>query len=253
MFRYHINISKIVGIFITHIHGDHIIGIAGLVRTLALYNRSQPLFIYIPEGYQKRAEMLLNFDKLVIGYPIKIIGIKNGNIFRNKSISIKAFKLKHSVPSYGYIFRENDTYHFIKERAVALGIKGVMFSNLTKNKRIKIDGKIVKIRDVTDRVRGKRIVYATDTRPSPYTIRAANSADLLIHDASYEDREANLAKMRMHSTASEAAIIAKRSSAKKLILTHISARYKDTNLHLKESKRIFRNTDIAIDGMRLII
>lgn len=253
MFRYHLNISKIAGIFITHIHGDHIIGIAGLVRTLALYNRSEPLSIYIPEGYQKRVEMLLNFDKVTIGYPIRVVGIKSGNIFKDRTISIKAFKLKHSVLSYGYIFKENDRYNFIKAKAIAAGIEGVMFSSITKKKKLKIKGTIVKIEDITKEVIGKKIVYATDTRPSAYTIRAASSADLLIHDATYEENESQLAKMRMHSTAREAAIIAKKSSVKRLILTHISARYKNTELHIEESKKVFKNTDIAVDGMRLII
>ncbi len=253
MFKYHLNISKIAGIFITHIHGDHIIGIAGLIRTLALYNRLHPLPIYVPEGYKKNVERLIDFDKAMIGYRIDIIDVKSGNVFKNKDISIRAFKLKHSITSYGYVFKENDTFHFIKSKASAIGIKGEMFSNLVKNKRMKIKGNTIKLEEVTEKKHGKKIVYATDTRPSAYTVRAAASADLLIHDASYEDKELNLARMRMHSTAREAATIADKSSAKLLILTHISTRYKDTKLHLEESKEIFENTKIAEDGMKLII
>ncbi len=253
MMRYGLNISKIDAIFITHIHGDHVIGIAGLMRTLALYNRTRPLNIYVPEGYENNVKMLVDFDAAMILYKVNIVGVHSGKIYSDGGISVRAFRLRHSIPAYGYAFSEDDRPHFIKSEAKRLGIDGRMFSEIEKRGRITANGKTVRLSQITKTVKGKKVVYAADTRPVQSTLAAARDADLLIHDSSYASEDAELARSRMHSTAEEAAKIAKRAGAKRLLLTHLSARYKNVNAHLKESRRIFRNTDVAEDGMRIVV
>jgi ribonuclease Z len=250
MLKYGLNIYKIEAIFLTHIHGDHVIGIAGLTRTLSLYGRTGKLRIYIPKGYSKALSMLLHFDNPVLKYEIEIIEVGRGTIYSDEEVSVKAFALKHSVQTCGYSFEERWRYRFT-EKAKRLGIKGREFSEIQKKGSIMLNGKNIKIRDVTELVEGRKVVYATDTRPVEATVRAGKGADLIIHDASYTEEDKRLARERMHSTAAEAAKIAKKAGAKRLILTHISTRYKDTKDNLKEAREIFRNCDVAEDGMKV--
>lgn len=253
MMVYGLNISRISAIFVTHMHGDHAVGLAGLIRTMALYNRTDPLDIFIPEGYEKNVKALLGFDNAIIKYPVNVIGVHSGKVYSNSSISVKAFKLRHSISTYGYVFKENDKLHFMKSKANKLGIKGRMFSEIEKKRRLTVNGHTIKLADITETEKGKSIVYAVDTRPSQSIINAARDADLLICDSSYVSENADLAKSRMHSTAEEAATMAKKAGAKRLLLTHISARYNNVDVHLKESRGIFKNTDVAEDGMKIVV
>ncbi|MGC8648761.1 MAG: ribonuclease Z [Candidatus Micrarchaeia archaeon] len=248
-----VNIAKIDKIFISHIHGDHTIGLAGLIRTMALNNREKPLYIFVPKEAEKNILELLNFDKISFKYKIIIEEIKSGVIFKGKDYKIKAFKLKHSTITYGFIFQENDKVRFLKDKCKKLGIKGLMFKELKEKGKIKINNKIIKLNEVTYNVTSKKIVYATDTRPCISTINAATNADLLIHDATYDNNMKTFAVERMHSTASEAATIAKKAKCKKLALFHISSRYKDIDILKNEATIIFKNSFVPNDGMKIEI
>jgi ribonuclease Z len=246
-----VNPHKIKAIFITHMHGDHVIGVAGLVRTLALNKRSEKLEIYVPEGEQSKLKPLIELDKAIRGYEISIIPVKSGSILKGKGFTINAFKLNHSIPTYGYAFIENDKHHFIKEKCVKLGIKGTMYSKLQKAGKIKIGKKNVLLKDVTTLENGRKIVYVADTRPTQNTITISKNATLLIHEATYTSEFIELAKQRFHSTSMESAKIAKTAKVKNLIIFHMSARYKDESLILKEAKKVFSNTKVAYDGMKI--
>ncbi|MDE1762216.1 MAG: ribonuclease Z [Candidatus Micrarchaeota archaeon] len=248
MLTFGINISRVESIFITHIHGDHVIGLAGLIRTMALNNRERELVIHVPRGQERAIHDLIGFDKAIIRYPIKIKGIGTGKVYQNDGISISAFRLNHQITTYGYLFAEDDKRRFMKEKCKSLGIKGTMFAELLKRKQIKIGKRKVALGSVSTLQKGKRIVYATDTRPTAQTSRAALGASLLVHEASYAAGEKKLAEERKHSTATEAAQIAKRAKISTLVLTHISARYRDTNGMLTEARKIFKNTVVATDG-----
>lgn len=251
MMQYSVNISRVKAVFLSHIHGDHTIGIAGLVRTLALNKRTVPLHIFIPQGFEKQLMDFMMFDKAHIGYKIIVELIKAGQIYKGKDYTISAFGLLHTVPTYGFVFKQNDRKKFMKQKVKKLGIKGETFQTLLKNKQIKINGKTIKLSEVARSEQGKKIVYATDTRPTAQTIKASLNADLLIHESTYANSESKLAKERYHSTSLEGAIIAKKAKAKRLVLTHISARYKDTTNLLKDAKATFKNTELAKDGMSI--
>ncbi len=248
MMKFGANVSKIKCIFLTHLHGDHVIGIAGLVRTLALNNREHELSIFIPKGFEKMLNNLIVFDRALIRYKINIIGIQSGTVYKGKNFTVSAFKLEHTVPTFGYVFKENDKIRFIKEKCAPLGIKGAMFAELTKKGSIKVRNRTVHLKQVTRTESGKKIVYASDSRPCASTINAARNCDILIHEANFATSEERLAKERKHSTAYEAAKIASKAHARKLVLTHISARYKDTGQMLKEARSAFKNTVVAVDG-----
>ncbi len=253
MLRFGVNPSKIKAIFLSHIHGDHVIGIAGLVRTMALNSRQSELKIFVPAGSERAVKSLLSFDKAIISYEIKVIGIAGREIYKAKDYSIAAFKLEHTMPTYGFVFKEKDKKKFIKEKCKKLGIKGTMFSELEKNGSLKLNGKKVSIDDVTVSKPGRKIVYVTDTRPTRQTVSNSKNADLIIHESSYMNNERDLALSRKHSTSKEAALIAKRAKAKKLVLTHISARYRNPEDLLEDTKSIFPNTVVAKDGYDIFI
>lgn len=253
MMQYSVNISRVKAVFLSHIHGDHTIGIAGLVRTLALNKRTEPLYIFIPKGNEKPIQDLIGFDRALINYRIVLKPITPGIIYTGKNYTISAFKLVHTINTYGFSFKENDKTKFSKQKVKSIGIKGTTFQTLLKKKSAVINGKTVRLKDVTTIEHGKKVVYATDTRPAPETIKASSNADVLIHEATYAESESRLAKERYHSTSLEGAVIAKKAKARRLILTHVSARYKDTSALLKDAKSVFKNTEMAKDGMAIIL
>lgn len=253
MLEYGVNSYRIKAIFISHAHGDHIIGIAGLVRTLALNNRKEDLSIFVPKGQERIIKSLVVFDKALISYKISVIGVSSGVVYKGKDFTVQAFKLNHTIPTCGYVFKENDKRKFNKEKCKKLGIKGTMFSELEKKSSIRVNSKLITLGSVSEMHPGKKIVYAADTRPAKSTIIAAKDADLLIHESSYNEEHKDLARLRKHSTALEAANVAKNAHAKRLILIHISTRFKDAEPLRKEASGVFRNTDIAEDGDTITI
>lgn len=251
MLKYKINSYKLKAIFVSHTHGDHIIGIAGLIRSLALNNRTAELKIFVPRGYEKIVHSLVVFDKAIIGYSISIIGISSGTVYKGKGFRIEAFKLNHTVSTYGYVFREDDKVRFIKDKSKALGLKGIMFAELEEDGHIKVKGRTIHLRNVTIKQKGKVIAYASDTRPVTSTLIASRNADLLIHESSYANNNIKLARQRKHSTALEVATLAKKAHVKLLVLIHFSARYKTTNALLSEAKTVFGNTVVGKDGYKI--
>ena len=189
----------------------------------------------------------------MLSYKITVKPIKTGVILKGNGFSISAFRLTHSISAYGFVFKEDDKLHFIKEKADAAGLKGAMFSKLLKSGRMTIKGKKVTLGSITTREPGKKVVYATDTRPSKEVIAASKGADLMICESTYANSEQRLALERKHSTAEEAAGMAKKSKAKRLILTHISTRYKNSSPLLSEARRIFSNTELANDGLAISV
>ena len=253
MIKYGINFSRISAIFISHAHGDHIIGIAGLVRTIAMNRRSADLDIFIPKGYENVIRTLISFDKALMTYRINVHGIRSGAVYRKKDFTVSAFPVNHTIPSCGYVFRENDRRRFIVEKARKLGIKGEMHSMLQERGWIRIKGRRIALGSVTTVQKGKALAYATDTRPSKMTVAAAKNADLLIHESSYSDAERDLAQERKHSTSGEAAGVAKAAKVKMLVLTHISARYSSADKLERDAKKVFRNSHVAHDGEVIIL
>ncbi len=248
LLNYGLNAVKIRAIFLSHAHGDHTIGLAGLVRTMALNSRKAPLYIFVPEGYERIVNSLIVFDRALITYPIIIKGVKQGVVYKGKGYQVSAFRLNHSIPTYGYVFKEDDRLRFITDKAKKAGLKGPMFSELQKKGSMTVKGRRITIGQLTNRQVGKKIAYAADSRPMGVTVAAVKGADLLIHEASYTRAEKELAVKRKHSTAEEAAEIAKKAKVKRLLLTHISARHRDTAELLKEAKRIFPKAEIAKEG-----
>lgn len=253
MMRFGVSPAKIDSIFITHIHGDHTLGLPGLVRTLALTRRQTPLRIYIPAGYEKMLHSIIFYDNPRIDYKLEIIGVKPGTVLTGRDFVVKAFRLKHSVGIVGYTFSEKGKIRFLADKCRKLGLRGEMYKEILKKGKIKLNGKAINLKDITFTQEGRMFAYATDTRPLPEAARAFAGADLLVHEATYESSNAHKAKEYMHSMAEEVARLAKRAKVKRLVMTHLSARYKTADPLVKEARAVFRNSEFAEDGMEITI
>ena len=242
-------------IFITHWHGDHFLGIPGLIQTMSFQGRTSPLEIFGPQGIEKFVKSILELGYYRLKFDLKVKEVKPGDVLQRDGYVIKIFETDHSIPSIGLILEEDERLgRFDPKKALELGIKpGPIFSKLHAGKSVEVNGRIVRSEEVVGPKRsGRKLVYTGDTRPSDAVIEASFNADLLIHDGMLCEDLSDWARESKHSTAKEAAEVAKRSGAVRLILTHISSRYTDDPRPLlKEASEVFEDTTIARDLMVL--
>lgn len=244
MMRFGVSYMKIRAIFITHLHLDHFLGVFGLLETLRLNGRKEKLTIYAPRGASGvfgRKEFL----------EVKEIDGKWSEDFGGFTAS--AFDAKHPGNALGFAFEEKEKVRFHEEKAHSLGLKGPMFSEIQKKGKLTVAGKVVKLKDITYTQPGKKLVFSGDTAPCATLAKAAKGADLLIHESTFGSDKEEEAKETQHSTASDAAACAKKSGARRLLLTHFSGRYADTSQLLAEARKIFAGTEAAKDGLKIEI
>ncbi len=242
---------KLNAIFITHLHTDHFIGLFSLLETMSLNDRREKLTVYSPHPeFLKAIFDAFGYENL--SFPIESRELKDGESVRFGNFRIMAFKTDHIVKSYGYALIEDERRgKFDRERAEKLGLKpGPIYAKLAKGESVKVGDKIITPDMVLGKPRpGRKVVYTGDTRPCKRVVEVAKNADLLIHDSSFTSDLQDWAVETKHSTAIEAAKVAKEANVKKLVLTHISARYKDASVLLSEAKEIFENVVVAEDFM----
>jgi ribonuclease Z len=219
---------------------------------MSLNDRREKLTIYTPKP-EFLSTIFRMFGYHHFDFEIDVKGVKDGDVFQFSNFRVLAFETEHIVESYGYAFIENPRPgKFDRAKAEELGIPpGPLYSKLVRGESVEVKGKVIKPEMVVGKPRrGRKIVYSGDTRPVEKIIEVAENADLIIHDAAFTSELMDWAIETKHSTAREAAEIALRSRAKRLILTHISARYsKDTSPLLEEAKSVFENTEVAQDFM----
>lgn len=246
------SIMKIKNIFITHFHGDHFFGIFGLLSTMNLNNREDPLTIYLPEKNKQNFLDILKSAQINCSFNITVVGIKKEQIiYSDKNLNIESVKLDHTISTFGFIFKIKDTLgKFNREKALKLKIpEGPLFSKLSDGKSIKLNGKIITPNQVIDtkfKKIGKKILYLTDTKIIPVNKKLLNP-DILIHECTFGKEEENKANLVKHSTSVGVAGFAKKLKAKHLYLVHISSRYQETENILTESSKLFKNTMIPKD------
>ena len=240
--------GSIEAIFITHLHGDHLFGLPGLLATLGLNGRDRPLRVIGPEGVQR---FVAAIPYRGTPYEIEIVESGGGEVHRANGYRVVAAMLEHSIPCLGYCVIEDDRPgEFDVARARALAIPtGPLYRRLQRGDDVTLDdGRVIRSGEVVGpRRAGRRIVFCTDSRPCETAITLARDCDLLIHEATYANDHANEARERFHSTAEEAAKIAAAARARALVLTHISARYDDTSVLRTEAESFFPHVKIASD------
>jgi ribonuclease Z len=256
MMQAKVSFHKKLKVFLTHLHGDHVLGLPGVLQTMALMDRKEPVQVYGPPGIKDFlvcTKETLNFG---LTFPVEINEILGeGALVNDEEYCLVAAKSNHAVDGYAYAFIEKPRPgKFYPKKAKELGVPvGEMWSMLQSGQEITLaDGKVVKPSDVMGPPRsGRKIVYTGDTRPFDGFANFAADADLIIHESTFDDSLAEKAALDGHSTPSQAAEEAKAAGAKQLVLTHISARYPDATLLLEQAKKVFANTLVAEDFMVL--
>jgi len=247
---------KLTRLLITHWHGDHVLGISGLLQTMAQSEYNKTLYIYGPMGTKKYFGEIMNLFHFAGNIKTVITEIVNdGTFYENEDFALEAFRVKHSCPSLAYAFIEKEKTRINKEKLKKLKIpSGPLIGELQKGKDITIDGKKIKAKDITYKQEGKKIAFMMDTVPCEGCLKVAKNANLLIAESTFLDDLKEKAQETLHMTAKQTAEIAKKSNVKKLILTHISERYeRNLNIVLKEAKKTFKNSELAKDFMRIKI
>ena len=256
MMQAKVSFHKKLKVFLTHLHGDHVLGLPGVLQTMALMDRKEPVAVYGPPGIKDFlvcTKEALNFG---LTFPVEISEIlSEGTILDEEDYILTAIKSNHSVESYAYAFVEKPRPgKFYPKKAQVLRVpKGELWSKLQSGEEITLaNGRVVTPSEVMGPPRaGRKIVYTGDTRPFEAFAKSAADADLVIHDSTFDDSLAEKAATDGHSTPSQAAQEAKVANAKQLVLTHISARYPDATLLLEQAKRVFPNSLLAEDFMML--
>jgi ribonuclease Z len=256
MIRAGVGFHRKTKVFITHMHGDHMLGLPGLFQTMSLLDREKPLEIYGPEGIKAFVDAIRQTVQFSLTFPIEVSEIKNpGVVCEEKEYEICATWANHMTPSLAYaLIEKTRPGKFHADRAKSLGVpEGPLWSRLQHGSAVKLpNGRVVKSEEVLGPPRpGRKIVYTGDTRSSENLIKFAQNADLLIHDATFDDELWERAHEDGHSTPSQAAETAKEAGVKLLILTHISARYKDPTLLLEQARKVFPHVDVAEDFMKI--
>jgi ribonuclease Z len=245
--------TKITKILISHWHGDHVLGLPGLIHTLGASEYSKTLEIYGPKGTKKHMKNLFKFFVRKDKIKIKVNETnKEGLLLETKDLNIYTTNLKHSCPTLGYIFKEKDKrkmkMHYLKKFGLT---RDPILGRLQQGKNIKHKGQKILAKDATTLIPGKKISIILDNIPTSRLIKPIKDSDLLIMESSFSSELDDMAKKSKHTTAKHAAEIAKKANVKKLILTHIGKRYKSATPLVMDAKKIFAKTSAAKDFMEI--
>jgi ribonuclease Z len=257
--RFRQKTARINHIFISHLHGDHVYGLFGLISSLSMLGRKNVLNIYAHPKLENILKDHFKYFDTDLTFPIKFhqINSKTSKIlYEDDKLEIHTFPLRHRIPCSGFIFKEKTKLFNIKKEMIEfydLGIKDIIGIK-NGSDYITSEGKIIPNVHLTiPPIAPKTYVYITDSKTMDSVIPLINNADLLYHEATFLDSDSKLAKLTYHSTALQAAKIAETARVKKLVLGHFSSRYKHEEKFLEEAKLVFQNTVLAEDGMRIEI
>jgi ribonuclease Z len=248
--------NKKMKMFVTHLHGDHCVGILGLLQTMSMQKRTETLEIFGPSGIDEFIAANIKILNFGLSFPVLITIIKEGKIFENGKFSMSSCKANHSVTAFSYLLEEKDKPgRFNVEKAKELGIpEGELWNKLQNGNKITINEKIIKPEQVLGEKRpGKKIGISGDTMPTKELEKFFEECDYLVFDSTFLDEERERAQDTCHSTAKQAATLGKNAKVKNLILTHFSARYKDEVRHLKEAEEIHNSVTTARDLLEIEI
>tara|TARA_Y100000310_G_C20597132_1_gene771097 strand:+ start:260 stop:1153 length:894 start_codon:yes stop_codon:yes gene_type:complete len=248
-----INPCKLTRVLITHWHGDHYLGLPGLIETLAMNNYQKTLKIYGPTGTKekmKQIEKLTGKDKI----KLEVKEVK-GKFINEEVFEVEAYTMKHGIPTFAYSIKSKDKLRLDKKKLKKLKLpNSPILKKLQQGKNIKHNNKTIKSKDLTYLVPGKKLAVIMDTLQNTNIDKAVKSSDLIISESTFSKEQAKEAKSHLHLTTEQAAKAAKKAKAKQLVLTHISQRYEhDLNKILKEAKSTFKNTILAKDLMQITI
>jgi len=249
-----ISFMKIDKIFITHWHADHFAGLIPLLQTMSLEKRKKELKIFAPEA-EKFVSNILSLGYFGCRFPVIPVNVpfhgdKPTLIDETEDYQVFSIPVFHSVPSVAYAFKEKDRWSIDLTKMKKLGLKrGYWLKKLKKFGKAEYKGKEIKIEEIANLKKGLKVVYSGDTKPCDNVVKISEEADVLIHDGTFLEEESSKA----HADVKQAARIAKKAEVKQLILTHISRRYTDAKELEENAKKIFENTKVAYDFMKIVL
>jgi ribonuclease Z len=256
--RSDVKISQITKIFVTHMHGDHIFGLAGLLASCGMAGNVEHIDLYGPPELGDYLNACLRYSETRLSYPIKMHKVVPGFVCEDEEFIVTCALLKHRIPAHGYRIEQKDRLgRFNVERAIAQKIpSGPLYGQLKRGNSVTLpDGRFIDGNDFQSPPQiGCKVVYCTDTIYCESAVELAKDAHVLIHEATFAHQDADLAYQRMHSTTTMAAQVALGAGVKALIMTHFSPRYAPGNSLqlddlLNEARMIFPNTYISHDFM----
>jgi len=245
-----LSFMQITRIFLTHFHGDHFLGIPGLVQSMSMNGRERELLVYGPSGTEELVDTLVNLGHFTPGFLVRAKSLASGDTVECGEYAVRAIESAHTVPALGYALEEPARPgRFSLEKARELGVpEGPLYSKLQSGQPVTVRGRAIRPEDVLGPMRrGRKIVYTGDTLPTKHISEAAKNCDVLIHDATADTELEEKANRYGHSTGRQAAEIARAANANVLILTHVSPRYEDAGVILADAKAVFPNTYMAED------
>ena len=250
--EYGLGINREMVVLITHLHGDHVNGLLGLLQTMSMSQRGKKLTLVGPEGLYQWVKASMEMLHIGLSFDLQFVAARPGVVLRREAYQIRCARASHSVEAYSYLFEETPRPGvFDSKKAVALGVpEGRKWSTLQHGRSVTVEGKTIRPREVLGpRREGRRVGYSGDTRPSATLARLFAGADLLIFDSTFAAGDADKAVERKHSTCVEAAELAKKAHVRRLALTHFSARYRNVSPLVREAREVFPETFAASDGM----
>ena len=246
--------GKIKKIFITHLHGDHIFGLPGLLTSRSFQGGEDELIVYGPKGIKRFIDASISVSYSKLSYQLKVIEFEeDGVLFSDQQFKVEAMKLEHGIPSYGFRITEADQIGELKaDELKALGVPfGPVFGRLKRGEVVTLeDGRVIDGKDyVSEDIKGRIVVICGDTRFTPKSITLAQNANVLVHEATYEADKEKTARQHFHSTSKQAATIALEANVQQLYLTHISARYLGHQVSQleQEARKVFPKTKVVKD------
>lgn len=249
-----VRITRINRIFITHLHGDHIYGLPGLLGSRSFHGSQTPLTLYGPPGIKQFVHTALETSNTYLTYPLEIIDVEVGTFPIDDLFTLQIQKLAHGIDCYGYrIIEKDQPGQLDASRLKAMGIQpGPIYGELKEGKSVTLDdGRTIHGADfLSPPKKGRVITILGDTQYTVHSVNLAQDADILVHESTYRAHQQNLASKYNHSTSVDAARVAREANVRHLILTHISARFTNEECQelLKEAQSIFPNTSLAYDG-----
>lgn len=250
---------RIEKIFITHLHGDHIYGLPGLLSSRSFQGGESLVTVYGPKGIKDFVDISLQVSGTYLKYPLKIVEIEEGIVFEDEQFKVEARKLEHGIPSYGYRVVEKDRPgSLLVEKLQEANIPpGPLYKKIKAGENVVLeDGTIIDSSEFRgEDIKGRIVTILGDTRLCDNAYLLASNADLLIHEATFSKGEEQLAYDYFHSTTTQAAQVARDAGVKQLCLTHISSRYdkRASQLHVEEAREVFPDTEIADDFKEISI
>jgi ribonuclease Z len=258
LLQHKVKISRLKYILISHLHGDHYFGLIGLISTLNMQKRTEPLDIYGPKGLDEIIAQQLKYSGSILGFKLQFFvtnPISFNEILDTETLQIKTFPLKHRIDCTGFLLIKKNSKRKILAEKLPENFPAPYFKMLREGQDVvdELSGKVYKNSEYTAEGNlEKRLAYCSDTIFDESIVHYIKNVDLLYHESTFLDEQSDRAKVTFHSTATEAATIAQKANVKRLVIGHFSSRYKTTDEFLEQAKEVFENTFLSQEGENFI-